>query len=150
MLRHSGVAQQGVDTLRLHPMGFPSKDVQELNSHGVLELVGCFSVLCWCPHSSSSRSVGSPPPFLSALMGWGLGSGSVLAPHTGSTRLDAVQTGGRGQKNLAGHSGEHLQPSHSPKALPENNGELEMTRAKPRDNYGSWILLCIWDIIRLT
>ncbi|KAL1264655.1 hypothetical protein QQF64_005010 [Cirrhinus molitorella] len=93
---------------------------------------------------------GVPPPFLSALRGWGLGSGSILAPHTGSTRLDAAQTGGRGQQNLAGHSGEHSQPSQSPKALPENNGELEMTRAKPRDNYGSWILLCIWDIIRLT
>ncbi len=29
MLRHSGVAQQGAVSLRLHPIGFPSKDVQE-------------------------------------------------------------------------------------------------------------------------
>jgi len=80
-------------------------------------------------------------------MGWGLGSGSVLAPHTGSTRLDVVQTGGRGQQNLAGHSGEHSQPSQSPKTLPENNVELEMRRAMPRDNYASWILICISGIL---
>jgi len=80
-------------------------------------------------------------------MGWGLGSGSVLAPHTGSTRLDVVQTGGRGQQNLAGHSGEHSQPSQSPKTLPENNVELEMRRAMPRDNYASRLLICISGIL---
>lgn len=154
MLRHSGVAQQGALSLRLHPIGFPSKDVQEpsllvLQTHSAFELVGCFSVFRRCPHSSSSRSVGSPRPSCLLSEDGARGLAQSLPPTLAPQGWTLPRLVGRGQQNLAGHSGEHSQPSQSPKALPENKGELETTRAKPRDNYGSWILLCIWDIIRL-
>lgn len=55
------------------------------HTHGVFELVGCFSVFRLCLHSSSSRSVGSPRPscLLSEDGAWGLAQSwpPTLAPQ---------------------------------------------------------------------